>query len=60
MRSFNDIRFRIGEPPSGVPVAEIRPFTDRPKPKIPDREALIMSIPHVGLDSGEILEQDRR
>ncbi len=44
----------------GVPVAEIRPFTDRPKPKMPDREVLIMSISHVGLDSGEILEQDRR
>ena len=44
----------------GVPVAEIRPFTDRPKPKMPHREALIMSISHVGLDSGEILEQDRR
>ena len=42
----------------GVPVAEIRPISDRPKPRMPDREALIMSGPET-LDSGLILEQDR-
>ena len=29
----------------GVPVAEIRPISDRPKPRMPNREALIMSGP---------------
>jgi prevent-host-death family protein len=42
----------------GVPVAEIRPISDRSKPRMPDREALIMSGPET-LDSGLILEQDR-
>ena len=42
----------------GVPVAEIRPISDLPKPKMPDREALIMGGP-VTMDSGTILEQDR-
>ena len=42
----------------GVPVAEIRPISDRPKPRMPDREALIMSGPET-MDSGLILEQDR-
>ena len=42
----------------GVPVAEIRPISDRPKPHMPDREALIMSVPE-SMDSGLILEQDR-
>jgi antitoxin (DNA-binding transcriptional repressor) of toxin-antitoxin stability system len=42
----------------GVPVAEIRPISDRPVPRMPDREALIMSGPET-LDSGLILEQDR-
>ena len=42
----------------GVPVAEIRPFPDRPTPHMPDREALIMSGPET-MDSGLILEQDR-
>ena len=42
----------------GVPVAEIRPISDRPKPKMPDREGLIMSG-LVTMDSGTILEQDR-
>ncbi len=42
----------------GVPVAEIRPISDRPKPHMPDREALIMSVLE-SMDSGLILEQDR-
>jgi prevent-host-death family protein len=42
----------------GVPVAEIRPISERPKPRMPDREALIMSGPQT-MDSGLILEQDR-
>jgi prevent-host-death family protein len=42
----------------GVPVAEIRPVSDRPKPHMPDREALIMGGPET-MDSGLILEQDR-
>ena len=42
----------------GVPVAEIRPIFERPKPRMPDREALIMSGPQT-MDSGLILEQDR-
>jgi prevent-host-death family protein len=42
----------------GVPVAEIRPFSERQSPRMPDREALIMSGPET-MDSGLILEQDR-
>jgi prevent-host-death family protein len=42
----------------GIPVAEIRPISDRPRPRMPDREALIMSGLET-LDSGLILEQDR-
>jgi len=42
----------------GVPVAEIRPITDKPAPRMPNREALIMSGPET-MDSGLILEQDR-
>jgi antitoxin (DNA-binding transcriptional repressor) of toxin-antitoxin stability system len=42
----------------GVPVAEIRPISDAPKPRMPNREALIMSGPET-MDSGLILEQDR-
>ena len=42
----------------GVPVAEIRPVSDKPKPRMPGREALIMSGPET-MDSGLILEQDR-
>ena len=42
----------------GVPVAEIRPVSSQPAPRMPDREALIMSGPET-LDSGLILEQDR-
>jgi antitoxin (DNA-binding transcriptional repressor) of toxin-antitoxin stability system len=42
----------------GVPVAEIRPLSERPKPRMPDREVLIMSGPQT-MDSGLILEQDR-
>ena len=42
----------------GVPVAEIRPISDPPKPRMPNREALIMSGPET-MDSGLILEQDR-
>jgi antitoxin (DNA-binding transcriptional repressor) of toxin-antitoxin stability system len=42
----------------GVPVAEIRPVCSRPAPRMPDREALIMSGPET-LDNGLILEQDR-
>ena len=42
----------------GVPVVGIRPIADRPKPRMPDREALILSGPET-VDSGVILEQDR-
>ena len=42
----------------GVPVAELRSISDRPKPRMPNREALIMSGPET-MDSGLILEQDR-
>jgi prevent-host-death family protein len=42
----------------GVPVAEIRPISDLPRPRMPNREALIMSGPET-MDSGRILEQDR-
>ena len=42
----------------GVPVAEIRPISHRPAPRMPNREDLIMSGPET-LDSGLILEQDR-
>jgi antitoxin (DNA-binding transcriptional repressor) of toxin-antitoxin stability system len=42
----------------GVPVAEIRPIPDKPKPRMPDRETLIPSGPET-MDSGLILEQDR-
>ena len=42
----------------GVPVAEIRPFSERPRARMPDREALIMGGPET-MDSGLMLEQDR-
>jgi len=42
----------------GVPVAEIRPISDWPRQRMPDRESLIMSAPET-MDSGLILEQDR-
>jgi antitoxin (DNA-binding transcriptional repressor) of toxin-antitoxin stability system len=42
----------------GVPVAEIRPISERPKPRMPNREELIMKGPSTP-DSGRILEQDR-
>jgi antitoxin (DNA-binding transcriptional repressor) of toxin-antitoxin stability system len=43
---------------SGVPVAEIRPFEQKPAPKLPNREAILSKMPRVG-DSGRILEEDR-
>ena len=42
----------------GVPVAEIRPFSAPPRLRMPDREALIMSLPET-MDSGLTLERDR-
>ena len=42
----------------GVPVAEIRPISERRAPRMPNRETLIMSGPET-IDSGLILEQDR-
>ena len=43
----------------GVPVAELRPYSELPKTrKLPDREALISKMRRVK-DSGRILEQDR-
>ena len=42
----------------GVPVAEIHPISDRPKPRMPNREAPIMGGPET-MDSGLILERDR-
>lgn len=43
----------------GVPVAELRPITERRSRKLPDREALIRALPKSKTDSGRILEQDR-
>jgi hypothetical protein len=37
---------------------EIRPISSQPTPRMPDREAMIMSGPET-MDSGLILEQDR-
>jgi prevent-host-death family protein len=42
----------------GAPVAEIRPISDRPKRRMPNREALILNGPET-MDSGLILEQER-
>jgi prevent-host-death family protein len=42
----------------GVPVAEIRPISLKPAPRMPNREAWILSGPET-TDSGLILEQDR-
>ena len=60
----SDIVRRVAEGESfiiekrGVPVAEIRPITPRAEVRMPDREALIMSLPETA-DSGLMLEQDR-
>jgi antitoxin (DNA-binding transcriptional repressor) of toxin-antitoxin stability system len=43
---------------SGVPVAEIRPFEQKPAPRLPNREAMISRMKRAG-DSGRILEEDR-
>jgi antitoxin (DNA-binding transcriptional repressor) of toxin-antitoxin stability system len=51
---------------SGVPIAELRPFEQRPAsrpaprsaPRMPNREAIISKMKRVG-DSGRILEEDR-
>jgi antitoxin (DNA-binding transcriptional repressor) of toxin-antitoxin stability system len=44
----------------GVPVAELRPITERRTGKrLPDREAFIRKLPFSKLDSGRILEEDR-
>ena len=44
----------------GVPVAELRPITERRVLKrLPDREAFIRKLPFSKLDSGRILEEDR-
>jgi antitoxin (DNA-binding transcriptional repressor) of toxin-antitoxin stability system len=42
----------------GIPVAELRPVSQQPRPRMPDREALIMTGPET-MDTGLILEQDR-
>jgi len=43
----------------GVPVAELRPYTELPVTRrLPNREALISKMPKVK-DSGRILEEDR-
>ena len=39
-------------------MAEIRPLSDLPTTRMPDRESLIMGGPET-MDSGLILEQDR-
>jgi prevent-host-death family protein len=63
-RKTSDIVRQVAEGESfiiekrGVPVAEIRPFSSRPKPQMPNREALIMSGPET-MDSVHIFEQDR-
>jgi antitoxin (DNA-binding transcriptional repressor) of toxin-antitoxin stability system len=44
----------------GVPVAELRPLTERrARGKLPDREAFIRTLPVSKTDSGRILEEDR-
>ena len=44
----------------GSPVAELRPIIDEPpRPKLPDREAFIQSLPRTKTDSGRILEEER-
>ncbi|MEO8099319.1 MAG: hypothetical protein ABI811_16565 [Acidobacteriota bacterium] len=44
----------------GVPVAEIRPITERrSRSKFPDREAFIRTLPVSKTDSGRISEEDR-
>jgi len=60
MRSstVRELHLKTSDIVRGVPVAEIRPITDKPAPRMPNREALIMSGPET-MDSGLILEQDR-
>jgi prevent-host-death family protein len=41
----------------GVPVAELRPITERKSKKLPNREAFIRTLPMT--DSTRILEEDR-
>lgn len=44
----------------GVAVAELRPLQSLPRTRrLPDREAFLARFPHVALDSGRILEEDR-
>jgi len=43
----------------GVPVAELRPLTERRSRKMPDREAFIRALPKSKTDSGRITEEDR-
>lgn len=44
----------------GIPVAELRPIpTHRLTNKLPDREALIRTLPRTLTDTGKILEEDR-
>lgn len=43
----------------GVPVAELRPLTERRTKKFPNREAFIRTLRPVKTDSGKILEEDR-
>jgi antitoxin (DNA-binding transcriptional repressor) of toxin-antitoxin stability system len=44
----------------GVPVAELRPISERPRGRpLPDREAFIRRLPKGGTDVGRILEEDR-
>jgi len=43
----------------GVPIAELRPVTERRSRKMPDREASIRKLPLSKTDSGRVLEEDR-
>ena len=43
----------------GVPVAELRPITERRSKKFPNREAFIRTLRPVKTDSGRIMEEDR-
>jgi antitoxin (DNA-binding transcriptional repressor) of toxin-antitoxin stability system len=43
----------------GVPVAELRPITERRIHKLPNREAFIRTLRPVKTDSGRIMEEDR-
>ena len=44
----------------GVPVAELRPITPRPRVRVPDLAKRYAKFPRVKSDSGRFQEEDRR